>query len=724
MPLATGTSNPTADPALLAAWQAAMASGDPLRIAAIARQLAVQKSSIDTDFRFTVCDNLWRPVGEIGSDLMEGSGNDPRNATPSAKLTVKGTSTLIDAFEDCRETMVGVIVETAGQRYPFYVKTDTEKYAATGRTLEIDLKGIWDILNYYVIWPSWYLPIQAQPFPDAVYLWALCTVLESMVGECALRLQSGINEFLNNALSLNPDIRAWFGTLLENNGNIFEALKTPTYVVRTNPFLDTSPLFGRTVRMETCGAVIGDCTKAYGVDTRMDLWLPGDPQPDAFANLDQPTYVFSTADRSQIEGPTKTVLDSVLRTVVDLQGSLLGNLLDPLLNPQGENPALPEGAFEATAVGVDFVAPFAIVEAPEPGHKAAIVSADISHHTPEGWQHIIGGRCVSGETWVHTADGLVEAQSLDGREVMTLSRGGVYRLAKWMSYGVQQLFKVTFVNGDEILATEAHQWVVAGRDDSDRVTTLDLVGEHVPLVARAELHGLPNYLAQQGETVEVVSVEATDRIETVYCCEEPETNTWVAGSGYLTGNSPKWLNDLMNATTAFVIDAIMIVVGFSGIPSDLLSGFLNNSFLAFQLVESFSARAAVGPYHPGIETFTATASAPYNVETLFAFINKLWDARGYTSALVKINAFGPKAPYALGRDIFKGGLMSLVYRNRTKMYTDYIEDVLWRITPDTRELLVQLGDGKRKEAPLAKHQRFITAAFEIINVLTLAPQSS
>ena len=58
-------------------------------------------------------------------------------------------------------------------------------------------------------------------------------------------------------------------------------LKTPVYVKRTNLFLDTSPMVARTVRMETCGQVIRDITKAYGVDTRMDLWRPGDPQPDA-----------------------------------------------------------------------------------------------------------------------------------------------------------------------------------------------------------------------------------------------------------------------------------------------------------------------------------------------------------------------------------------------------------------------------------------------------------
>lgn len=578
-------STPTTSGAI-ARWNSALQSGDRTRVATTARDLAEASAMVDTSFRFTICDKFWRPQGELGGWLMEGSGTDPRNITPTSRLVIKATCPFWQNFAKCRTTMVGVIVETAGLRFPFYVKTFTRKYEQGALTGIVELKGIWDVLNYLVIWPSWFLPIQTQPFSHAVFIWALQTVLESMVAECAMRIQSGINEFINNALSLNPDVRAWFGTLLQsfqNNGGGIGALqtmlKTPIYVKRTNPFLDTSPLVARTVRMETCGAVIGDITRAYGVDTRMDLWLPGDPQPDQFANLTQPTYVFWTTDRSQIEGPFKDVRDSVLRTVVDLEGSLFGGLLDPFLNPSGPNPALPEGAFTAELLGVNFVSPYAIVVVPDAGQDSAIISAEISDHTPEGWQHIIGGR------------------------------------------------------------------------------------------------------------------------------------------------SPKWLNDLMNATTAWAIDSLSIILGFTGIPSDLLAGFLNNSFLAFQLIQHYERRDAVGPYHPGIETFTATASAPYNIETIFAFINKLFDTRGYTSAIVRINTFGPNAQYALGRDIFKGGLMSIVFDNRTKMLTDYVESVMWRITPTERELIAQIGDGKRDEGPLAKHQRFITGLFESYSVLTLAPQS-
>jgi len=303
----------------------------------------------------------------------------------------------------------------------------------------------------------------------------------------------------------------------------------------------------------------------------MDLWMPGDDQPDAWANLDQPTYVMTVKDRSQIEGPTKTVLDSVLRTVVDVGGSFGLELKGVIETVPGMT-----GVFQSPLLGLNFVQPWAVLIAPDEGEKGSVVTCKISGHTPKGWQHIIGGR------------------------------------------------------------------------------------------------------------------------------------------------SPKWLNDLMNATYAWIIDSISILIGFSGIPSNLLEGFMNNAFLAFQLIELYDRRNSVGPYHPAIETFTATASSPYNIETLFGFINKIWDTRGYVSGQA---TFEDGVVYKLGRDVFRGGLMTIVFDQRTKMFTDYIENVIFRITPTERHVFVQVGDGKAEESPLAKHQRFITGVIESINVLTLAPQS-
>jgi hypothetical protein len=545
--------------------------GDLLTRAEAAYQLGEATPPVNQDWTITICDKLWRPEGSINADIIELSGTDPRNNLPSATLKLKGSSEWIETLMGCKSTMVGIIVETGGIRMPFYVDTFDYEYSEGAWVGTANLLGIWDVLNYLQIWPNFLLPIQAQIPSHAVFIWGLVTVVEAMVAECAFRIQTGLWEFVNNALSLNPDIRTWFGTLLQSNGNIFQMLKSPIYVVRTNPLLDTSPVVARTVRMESCGTVITDITRAYGVDVRMDLWMPGDEQPDEWANLTQPTYVFSAKDRSSIEGPTKTVLDAVIRTTVDAGGSFFGEIPGLITGVPGM-----DGVYQAPGIGLNFVPPWPILIAPDEGERGSVEKCKLSFHTPKGWQHIVGGR------------------------------------------------------------------------------------------------------------------------------------------------SPKWLNDMMNATFAWLIDSISILLGITGIPSNLLEGFLNNAFLAFQLMQHYGRRNDVGPYHPAMEVMHATASSPYNIETVFAFINALWDSRGYVSAQA---TFRNGVVYKLGRDVFKAGLVSVLYFGRRKLFTDFIEVIHFRLTVKERDVMLQIGDGKAEEAPFAKHQRFITGIFESINVLTLAPQS-
>lgn len=91
--------------------------------------------------------------------------------------------------------------------------------------------------------------------------------------------------------------------------------------------------------------------------------------------------------------------------------------------------------------------------------------------------------CVSGNTLVHTREGLVPARDLAGRTVSTLSQGGVYRQAAWSAFGKQELYRVEFANGDVVEATAGHQWVVTvtgGRPDQ-RVATDRLEGHMVPM---------------------------------------------------------------------------------------------------------------------------------------------------------------------------------------------------------------------------------------------------
>lgn len=568
-------------------WKRDLDSGDKWREAEAAEVLSQSFSTDDTDHIITACDYLWREIDRIG-DFIELTYTIPRNLAPQATLTLKGDHHLVPLFRTCTQTMVGITIETAGISEAFYVKRHREKLGPDGVwTHVLELVGIYDILNYLVIWPSWYLPIQSQPFSHAIYAAPICTAIESMAAEQALRIQSGMWEFVNNALSLNPDVRAWFGTVLQGlkrDGKPSTILKTPLYVVRTGLLRDSSQVYVKTVRMQTVGQIITEITAAYGVDVRVHLWRPGDPQPDRWANLEVPTYVMTVRDRTQIEGPTKSILDSALRLVVDVQGSLLGDTLAPLLNPDGKY--APEGLYIAPRLGINFVMPYAMIVTPdyvvtEDGdvvrERSPLLSCEIAHNTPLGWQHIIGGK------------------------------------------------------------------------------------------------------------------------------------------------SPKWLNDLINAFFAYVIDVAMIVIGFTGVPSNLLDGFMNDSFLAFQLIEHYARRNSVGPYHPAIEVFTSTNSAPYNVEALFQFIQVLWNSRGYTTAIATFR--GQNGPYKLGRDIFPGALMMLVYASRTKLYTDYIELVSGKVNRNTRELTVQMGDGKPLEHPIAQIRRNISEGMAAINVASLAPNS-
>ena len=91
----------------------------------------------------------------------------------------------------------------------------------------------------------------------------------------------------------------------------------------------------------------------------------------------------------------------------------------------------------------------------------------------------------------------------------------------------------------------------------------------------------------------------------------------------------------------------------------LLDGFLNDAFFAFELIQHYSRRNDVGPFHPAMSVFTATNSSPYNIEALFQFIQVLWNSRGYTTAIATFR--GQNGPFKYGRDIFVGMLMTLVY---------------------------------------------------------------
>lgn len=186
------------------------------------------------------------------------------------------------------------------------------------------------------------------------------------------------------------------------------------------------------------------------------------------------------------------------------------------------------------------------------------------------------------------------------------------------------------------------------------------------------------------------------------------------------GRSPKWLNDIMNAFFSWLIDSLMIIIGLTGVPSNLLDGFLNDAALAFQMMQLFDRRVEMGPYATRIEKLLATGAAPYNVDAIFTLITFAYDTRGYRSAQA---SFRNGYPYWAGRDVFVGGLMPIV-DDEGWMLIDYVELMMLRQTRlEDAEVMVQIGDGKAEQAPFVKSQRFFTGLMEVANTILLTPNT-
>lgn len=181
------------------------------------------------------------------------------------------------------------------------------------------------------------------------------------------------------------------------------------------------------------------------------------------------------------------------------------------------------------------------------------------------------------------------------------------------------------------------------------------------------------------------------------------------------GKSPKWMNDLIDATLAWIIDMIMIVIGFTGVPGTVLDGAFHDVLLAFQLHQNFGRRVKLGPYgFP--EKFFPTGSGSYTLDAFFQGKSAMYDTRGYVSGQVQVPN---NHPYELGRDIFPGARAS--YVRRGKIFDDFIENAVLIDNREQRATLeIQIGDGKAEDAPIAKVQRRIIGIQDSINILMLA----
>ncbi len=385
-------------------------AGDAYTAVTAARMAAEVENAAASDVNMTVTiyDKFYNPIGECGNYLSLGC-SFPRNKVETGQLVIPRYNSsgvgdhLADAALTCHETTVPITIEIGNLLWSGRIKVahDVFNMKDQADVVECELEGDYAWLMKILAWPNFLFPLAFQFPPRGVAIGPAISIMKFLLGTQAFRLQSGLWDLVNNLLSLNLDWRSWFGTMLMQDpdgpdnqfgiDDIMRMLRTPVYVVPTNPLTDTSPFTSINWRMDKVGSVFEKVARDYGLSIEVKLWRPGDPQPGddpflALFPLTVPTIVVDIKDRMGIIGPTGTFIDGILRQLVDLGGSMFGEILNPFLNPNGEY--APDGWNIAPLLGIHFVAPWTVFNADDP--KGG-VSGKISHHTPEAWRVIIGG---------------------------------------------------------------------------------------------------------------------------------------------------------------------------------------------------------------------------------------------------------------------------------------------------------------------------------------------
>jgi hypothetical protein len=555
-------------------------SSYPELASAAAWQAAQIQNRPPTNIEVTFYDAFYNQIGQC-TDYISLEAEFKRNDMGQATIVLKSSDPLCPLIMQCVTTTVPVTIQLgANMRWSGRVNSYAYSLDDKNTTLTVQCVDDFTWFSRIMVWPNYLLPIQVQVPTNAIFVGPIISCALTMVAEQAWRLQSGANEFFNNAVSFDLDWEAWIGTFLESNGNTTEMLMCPIVVQNIDPLFDTSPWVALTGRMDKIYDLLKDSLMMYGCSLTAELWLPGDPQPSGDwlvgqipleTDLVQPCILVSCVDRQGVTGPTGTFIDGLIEDTIDLTDSIFGTTLAPFLNPNNEYYPANLGINIAPALGVNFV-----------------------------------------PSWV-------------------------------------------VFNGDESIG-------------DNPLLNYKLTGYH------------------------------------------PIAYQVIGG-----GKSPQWLDDLINATLEFWIDALEITVGFTGIPDSLFDGTFDDLLLAFQLQENYPRRQQLGPYaFP--EYFTKTGASAYTLDEWFALMQAMYDTQGYNCIqLTWENGF----PYTVGMDVFLGALVSFVLNGQ--LYTDYVYSIKLTDNRTTRaQVEVIVGDGKREVNPILRVVKMLTGLEEVINVLSFS----
>jgi hypothetical protein len=380
-------------------WLAsALNSDDPTVAMTAAIAAAAVEQNAPADALLRMFDPFYNPVGEVNNHISL-KLSDPRQALPTGQLSLMGNG--IDPLGTlaltCDKTTVPVVYDKGNYRWSGRVDVAHDRLKDGRYTVDCELVHDRTWLDRILCWPNPFLPILIQEPSEWFGIGPACTVMSSMVAEQCFRLQTGLWELVNNLGSLNFNYQAWFGTLLMQNSlsltDLIQAVTTPVYVVMPDPLTDTSAWVEINGRMDTCWKLLQQQLDDNGIYCKVQVWLPGEPQPPGVfgvlpVGLQVPTIVVQFLDRSGVTGISGTFFDGLEIDLVQLEGSTLGEVLAPVLNPQGL--FAPPGVEIAPTLGVNFTIPWVILNCDTP--KGGIIEFDVAHHHPLAWQILVGGQ--------------------------------------------------------------------------------------------------------------------------------------------------------------------------------------------------------------------------------------------------------------------------------------------------------------------------------------------
>jgi hypothetical protein len=332
-------------------------------------------------FLIEVYDKVYNVVGEI-DDYISATVNFQLNGLGTATIVMKGDDPLWETVMACGTTVVPITIWVNNKRWSGRIDTADDARVDGVDTITLQCISDYAWFQKICVWPNPFLPLEIQVPKEAIYIGPACSVIATMITENAIRLQAGFWEWLNNII----DPQAWFATAIEGRG-----LLTPIAVVPVDLLHDQSKWVAITSQMASLDTLIDQITKDQGISVSAELWLPGEPQPTTAFTLTIPTIVVRVEDRSGITGPTGTLVDGVIREVVDIADGAFGETIQPFTDSE----FAPPGVDLAPIFGFHWKRPWLLLtDHPRSGVKEFHT---MGHHT-QAHTVISGGRS---PTWVN-----------------------------------------------------------------------------------------------------------------------------------------------------------------------------------------------------------------------------------------------------------------------------------------------------------------------------------